>query len=75
MIKQHHINDKYINMSASETSCLMRNIRVSIGEYVPEDNEYWKIIILLKEILDFVTVPLILDSIADYLERLISEYL
>lgn len=74
-LKKAQIIEKYIKMSAAESLCFIRNVGVLIGHLIPENNRHWKLCILLKEIVDIVTSPIIHSDICDYLENLISEYL
>lgn len=74
-ITEKQISDKHIKMSASESFGLLKNIGVIIGDKVPEDNEYWQVIILLKEILDIVTAPYFDEEILVHLDSLIESYL
>ena len=63
-------------MSASETLCFVRNIGVLIGHWVTDKkDDYWKVIILLTDIIDIVTAPVIHTGTADYLQLLVSKYL
>lgn len=75
VVKQSHIGDKCINMYASEMLCLIRNIGVLIGDFVPKGNVYWQIVISLKEILDILISPVVHDGIPIYLAHLIRRHL
>ncbi|XP_057335120.1 uncharacterized protein LOC130673922 [Microplitis mediator] len=74
-LKKAQINEKYVKMSAAEALCLIKNIGVLIGHFIPRNDPYWKLCILLKEIIDIVTSTVIHFDLCDYLENLISEYL
>ena len=74
-IKESQIKNKHIKMSASELLSFIRNIGVFIGHKIPLQDKHWNLIILMKNIIDIVTAPVIQKGVADYLEVLISEYL
>ena len=62
-------------MSASEAFCLIRNIGVIAGDLIPPEDRHWKLIILIKKILDIVIVPFFHEHIPDHLNSLIEDYL
>lgn len=74
-IKISQIKNKHVKMSAAESLCLLRNVGILIGEFIPEGDKYWKVIIKLKEIIDVVTAPVVHVSVHLQLETLISDYL
>lgn len=74
-IKKNQINEKYLKVSAAEALCVIRNIGVLIGHFIPVDDLHWKLCIYLKLIIDIVTSTIIHDDLCDYLQRQISEYL
>lgn len=59
---------------ASESWALARFLPILIGDLVPEDNEHWKLFLLLLEIVDFVMAPKCTRAIACYLRQLIQEH-
>ncbi|XP_018376743.1 PREDICTED: uncharacterized protein LOC108769975 [Trachymyrmex cornetzi] len=69
------LKNKHIKMSTSEMLCFLRNIGLLIGHYIPTDDQHWKIVIVLKEILDIITATVVHGDLADHLESLIEEYL
>ena len=74
-ITQKQIKSKYIQMSASESLSLIRNISLIIRDKVPKNNEHQQLVILLKEITEIITSPLNNDGIIDVLDSLYTEYL
>ncbi|CAD6227245.1 GSCOCG00011950001-RA-CDS [Cotesia congregata] len=74
-IKKNQITEKYLKVSAAEALCVIRNLGVLIGHFIPVDDLHWKLCIYLKVIIDIVTSPIIHDDLCDYLQRQISEYL
>lgn len=75
VITNEKLAAKHSKMSGSEASGLIRNIGLMIGDLIPRGNEHWQLLILLKEIYDILTSPVITTDIIDYLESLITRYL
>jgi len=65
---------KKIKMSASEMLCFSRHLGVMIGDLIPKDAEYWQLYILLRKIIEIVTLKSIQPSYALLLKTLISEH-
>lgn len=57
----------YALFTASETWSLARMLPLIIGDLVPEDNPYWKLFLLLLDILDLVMSPKSTPAVASYL--------
>lgn len=74
-IPELQIKAGQLKMSGSESHCLIKNIGLLIGDFIPEDDEFWQIIVYLKEIVDIVTAPAITEATAKYLAFLIELYL
>lgn len=74
-LKSSHVRNKAMKMSACEMLCFVRNIGVLIGDFIPRNEPHWKLIILLKSILDIVVSPYVHSDLAPYFQTLISEYL
>ncbi|CAG5093464.1 Protein of unknown function [Cotesia congregata] len=71
----NQIKTRFIKMSASESRCILENIGVLIGDWVPRKNLHWRLVILIKEIFDIVSATVIHKGISYYLTNLIGEYL
>lgn len=63
-----------LRMSASESIFFVRYFGLMIGEYIPEDNELWKLYIKLREIVNIITSPDIMNSHLLQLQILIEEH-
>lgn len=50
----HHLKNNNLKMSASETKCFIFFLPLMLGSYIEEDNEYWKLLMLLVDITDIV---------------------
>ena len=74
-IKPNQIKNKHIKMSASEALCFLRNLGLLIGDLIPRANVHWKLVVLLKEIIDIVFSSVVSYEILDHLESIIAEYL
>jgi len=61
-------------MSASEMLCFSRHLGVMIGDLVPVDSEIWQLYILLRKIIEIVTLKSIQPGYAILLTTLITEH-
>lgn len=52
--------------------CLARLLPLMIGEFVPEDDDRWKLYTTFLTIVDYVLAPTTNEDIIDYLSRLIN---
>lgn len=69
---QYLRKNNWLKMSASEMLFFARYLGLMIGDIVPEDNMYWLLYGKLREILDILTSPILLDSHLIELESLIE---
>ena len=60
--------------TASEMTCLMRNLPLIIGDLIPRGNEFWKLFLLLRKLLLEVMVPKFTQENIKELEILIREH-
>ena len=74
-VSDTQLRDKVIKMSASEMLCMYRNIGFLFGHLVPFGNKHWKLIILLKDIIELAMTPVVYHWLPGYLAYCISEYL
>lgn len=51
-ISLHHLTQKTLHMSSSETYCFLRILPLLIGHLVPQNDEHWSLIILLKNVVE-----------------------
>lgn len=63
-----------LSMSASEMLCFVRYFAVIIGDLIPQENEVWKFYLVLRKIIDFITVKNITEAIVLNLEHYIKEH-
>lgn len=61
-------------MSASETLCFSRHLGVMIGDLVPVDSEIWQLYLLLRKIIEIVTLKSIQPEHTILLTTLITEH-
>ena len=59
---------------ASRMWCLARLLPVMIGEFVPENDERWKLFLTLLTIVDYVFAPRTNEHIASYMAVLIKDH-
>lgn len=57
---------------ASQYWCLARKLPLLIGDRIPEDNEYWTILLLLLEVVDIIMAPRIRRDTLPYLQWMTS---
>ena len=74
-IIMNHVQNKFIKMSVSEAHTCIKNIGVLLGKFISFDNEHWKLIIYLTEILQIVTSRVVAEGLSDYLGSVINGYL
>lgn len=74
-ISSDHIKKGKLHLSAAETLCFNRHITLIIGEFIPEDDDVWKLVILLQKIVNFVTDYKFLPGSWFYLKSLVEDYL
>lgn len=62
------------SQNAGQMWCLMRHITVLLGDLVPEDDEHWDLILVLRECMDIIFSPVISEGDIAYLEQLIQAH-
>ncbi|XP_047123578.1 uncharacterized protein LOC124806573 [Hydra vulgaris] len=72
--KPPEINLQNIRIQAAESWCLIRNLPLMIGKYIPDEEPHWKLLILLLRCLDIIFAPAITDGLITQLEFLIEEH-
>lgn len=63
-----------LKCSATEMNTLVMNLNVLIGDYITEGNQYWKLYLLLREILIHLHKKSINEELINYVEDLIAEH-
>ena len=63
-----------IKQTAVQTWCLLRNLPFLIGHRIPEGNEYWRLFLLLRDIMDLVFSPMLTRDSSHSLEAVIAEH-
>ena len=74
-ICESHIKNGYIVMSSSEMMCFLNNFSLIVGHYVPESNDYWKLYLILRNIVTIVWSADVHKDLHIYLGVIIEEYL
>ncbi|KAL1448461.1 hypothetical protein WDU94_000542 [Cyamophila willieti] len=64
-----------IKTSAAEMLTLVRYLPLIAGSYVPEDNDFWSLLLSLRELLDKLMSPRIYKSTVDQCRGLIRDFL
>jgi len=67
-------NKKKLKMSAIEVLCFSRHLGVLIGDLVPINSEFWQLYILLRQIIQIVTLKSIQPEHNLLLKTLITEH-
>ena len=70
-----HLTQKFLHMSASEMFCFFRILPLLIADFVPEGDEHWELVTLLKLIAEIVFSKKIHKNIPSLLKSTIKEYL
>lgn len=63
------------SMKAVQMWALLRFLPLILGDLIPFDNPYWKFILHLSELVDFVFAPVLTKGAVCYLRGLIAEHL
>ena len=74
-ISKQHLERNKLKMSSAEMLSLMTYLGLIVGDLIPQDNDYWRLYILLKRILDIVRLKHYHPDIYHYFGVLIEEYL
>nr|CAB3263318.1 uncharacterized protein LOC108950651 [Phallusia mammillata] len=76
LITWNKLTDESRNLrqSASQCWCLARLLPILIGNYIPEQDVYWRTFVVFLHILDIVCAPRISDSSVVELEITIKEF-
>ncbi|XP_065662538.1 uncharacterized protein LOC136085178 [Hydra vulgaris] len=72
--KPPEINLQNLRIQAAESWCLIRNLPLMIGKYIPDEEPHWKLLILLLACVDIIFAPEITDGLITQLEFLIEEH-
>lgn len=67
-------NSNSIVLNAIQTFCLIRNVPLIFGDVVPEGNAYWRLLLLLLQILNVVFPPAITEGMTICLKPLIIDH-
>lgn len=73
-IRLSNLRNGYIIMSSAEMLAFVRNFSLIIGDVVPEDDEVWKLYLILLEIMSIIMSSTISKPQLNYLKYLISEH-
>ncbi len=63
-----------VNQSSAQMWCLLRMLPCMIGPKVPEDNLYFRLLLLLDQITEYVFAPALLESHCAYIHSLIQQH-
>ena len=78
VLSQHSLShpDGASGQHAGQMWCLMRHIAVMLGDLhvVPEGNEYWELILMLLDCMDFIFAPVTSKEEAIFLRQLIQDH-
>lgn len=72
-----HIKRGRLALSSAEALAFTRHLTVIIGDFIPENenDDVWKLVVLIKKILNILTATCIQKSACYYLKTLVEEYL
>jgi hypothetical protein len=74
-IQPDHLTNNSLRMSASEARAFLHFLPLIIGHLIPEDNEYWHMILILIDISDMVMRGTFDERLLNDLSGLIASYL
>lgn len=72
-LSMEHISKGNVRLSASEMLSFLRYFGLIIGDFVPTDDNYWQIYIVLRKILDLVMSTTINEASCELLKVFVSE--
>ncbi|KYN00712.1 hypothetical protein ALC62_08504 [Cyphomyrmex costatus] len=75
-----HIKNKHLCMTASEMLCFVRHINLIINHLIPTKNEYWNLLLQLRELVEILISSkfhvhaehILREKIGEYLESLFT---
>ena len=73
-VREQNLLRGSLPLSCSETKIFLYYIPVLIGEFVPEDCQHWRLVLLLREIALITSAKKICTSSLDYLDSVVSEH-
>lgn len=74
-ILQSYLDNGKIMLSSSEMLTFIKNILLIIDFNIPEDDEHWELLVLLKIIVDYTTASYIHNKTHKCLQEVIVDYL
>lgn len=74
LITLENLKKRKMNMSFSEMKCFVLYFGLLFGTFVPEQNRFWKVYILLREILEIVLATESSEGASKILENVIKEH-
>lgn len=74
-ITEQNLKNKAIIMSSAEMLLLVRHFCLIIGSFIPQEDECWQLVILLKQIIDITTSSRVHCETYHLLDTIINEYL
>lgn len=63
-----------LDLNAIQSWCLLRNTPLIFGDLVDMDNDYWRLILLLIQIVNIVFSPVVTQGMTYFLKHLISDH-
>lgn len=63
-----------IGLNAIQTFCLIRHVPLILGDVLQEENEHWRLLLLLLQIINIIFSPVITDGMTVCLKHLIVEH-
>ncbi|XP_011866318.1 PREDICTED: uncharacterized protein LOC105561171 [Vollenhovia emeryi] len=73
-ISTDHLKKKKLKMTGSEILCFVRLFGVIVGDLVYEDNPYWQLYLLMRQILDIILAKRLSKGSISRLKILIQEH-
>lgn len=74
-LQQDPIKNNLLILSAFEMFSLVVNLNFIIGDLIPTNNPYWKLYLLLREIISIIALPSFSADIIDLFDSLVTKYL
>lgn len=74
IILEGHLKNEVFPMEASQVKCLTQVLSMAVGDLIEEGNEQWQVYLSLRDVMDILLSPYILEGEIARLKCLVREY-
>ncbi|XP_011870259.1 PREDICTED: uncharacterized protein LOC105563349 [Vollenhovia emeryi] len=73
-INEESLKKLHLRMTAHEMLMFVRSLSLLIGDNIPNDDQYWRLYLLLRKIIDVVMSPIVYEGLTVHLNALVKEH-